>query len=304
MKILVTGGAGFIASHIVDAYLKLGHQVIVIDNLSTGKRKNINPKAKLYLGNLKNGPWVERVINRERPTVINHHAALASLRTAVRKPRELIESNIYGTMNILSAIGRYPIQKFIFSSSCSVLGHPQKLPARESTTPHPLSPYAFTKLANEEMIKFYGSWHQFHFVIFRYPNVYGPRQNPRGEAGVIPIFAQLLKRGRKPVIFGDGSKTRDYLYIDDVVKANVAALTKGENVILNLGWGKQISDQEIFDQVQKHTTSSLKPAYAPFRPWEALRISLNAGRAQKILDWQPSVSLADGIQKTIQSLDS
>lgn len=302
MKILVTGGAGFIASHIVDAYIKLGHSLIVIDNLYTGSKKNVNPKARFYRGDLKNRAFVFNVIGKEKPDIINHHAALASLRVATDEPEKLIDSNISGTMNVLLATKNNSIKKFIFASSCSVLGHPKKLPANEETPINPLSPYAFTKLANEIMIQFYAQWHKFPYVIFRYPNIYGPRQNPKSEAGIIPIFASLLRKDERPTIFGDGSKTRDYVYVTDCVDANIAALTKGKNTILNLGWGKEISDEEISEKVRNNIGSKLAPKYTPFRDWESKHISLNATKAKKILNWSPKISIDVGMKKTIDSL--
>jgi UDP-glucose 4-epimerase len=302
MKILVTGGAGFIGSHLVDAYIIDGHQVSVIDNLSTGKMENVNPKAKFYKGDLADRKFVYQIVKKERPEIINHQAALASLRGAVQRPEELVDANITGTMNLLLAAGRWPIKKFIFASSCGLLGHPQKLPVDETAPANPLSPYAFSKWLNELMITFYASWYKFTYLLFRYPNVYGPRQDPLGEAGVIPIFAGLIKKNKRPHIFGDGSKTRDYLYIDDVAQAHLLALKKGTDIILHLGWGKSISDQKIFDEVQKALDSSLKPIYEPFRDWEAKQISLDARKAKKVLGWKPLISLNEGIKQTLLAL--
>jgi UDP-glucose 4-epimerase len=302
MRILVTGGAGFIGSHIADAYVKRGHLVSIVDNLSTGKRNNVNPRARFYRGDIKNRAFVDRVMRRERPEIVNHQAALASLRTAVRKPYELVDSNMNGTLNLLIASGTYHIKHFIFASSCSIFGHPKKLPSKEHEVPHPLSPYAYTKFANEGMIVFYAMWHKFAYTIFRYPNVYGPRQNPKGEAGVIPIFGELMKKGIRPKIFGDGSKTRDYIYVDDVASAHVKALARGKNHILHLGWGKEVSDQDIFDEIERVMRTGIKPVYAPFRPWEALHISLDPAHARKTLGWKPKVRLREGVKRTIASL--
>lgn len=302
MKILVTGGAGFIGSHVVDSYLKLGHSVSVIDNLSTGKKENLSRQARFYLGDLKDRKFVLETIKKIRPDMINHHAALASLRLAVKRPEELIDANLNGTLNLLLATGKHPIKKFLFASSCSVFGSPAKLPADESCPFNPLSTYAFTKLMNEEMIRFYSAWHKFDFTIFRYPNVYGPRQNPKDEAGVIPIFANLIKNKTRPTIFGDGSKTRDYVFVSDIAKANALALKKGKNLSFNLGSGRETSDQEIFDKINNLLKSALKPIYAPFRPWEAKRIYLDAKKAEETLGWSPKVAFEEGIEKTLASL--
>ena len=302
MKILITGGAGFIGSHIADEYVRLGHKVVVVDNLSTGKRKNVNPNAKFYKGDIKNRAFVYDIMKRERPNAVNHQAALASLRKAVKEPEELVDANITGTMNLLLAAGKYPIKKFIFASSCSVFGLPKKLPATETDPVNPLSPYAFTKLADEGMIQFYARWTGFNYVIFRYPNVHGPRQNPEGEAGVVPIFVGLMKQGERPGIFGDGSKTRDYVYVGDVAHANALALRKGKNEIIHLGWKKEVSDQVIFNKIERVMNTGLSPRYLPFRSWEAKRISQNSNKAKRVLGWTPKVKLDEGIRKTVLTI--
>jgi UDP-glucose 4-epimerase len=301
MKIIVTGGAGFIGSHIVDAYIARGHSVAVIDNLSTGDRKNLNPKARFYKGDVSDRAFIYRVFKKERPQIVNHQAALASLRLATKEPEMLVDANIAGTMNVLLASGRAKIKRFIFASSCSVLGHPEKLPATESTPIDPLSPYAYSKYANETMIEFYAKWHKFPFVIFRYPNVYGPRQSAKGEAGIIPIFVGLMRKNKRPHIFGDGSKTRDYIYVTDVVSAHMKALTKAGNMILGLGTSKETSDQEIFDQIEKNMGTGIRPVYEPFRTWEAMHVSMNAARAKKVLGWKPHTHVREGVAKTVAS---
>ena len=181
-------------------------------------------------------------------------------------------------------------------------GDPEKLPAHETTTPKPLSPYGLSKLLAEETIRYYSSNNNFSHLVFRYANVYGPRQNPKGEAGVVAIFGALMKKGVSPTIFGDGTKTRDYVHVDDIVRANVLALTKGTNTTINLGWGKEIQDKEIFDTIARATKFKNTPTLAPHRDGELLRASLNATLAHTTIGWKPKVSLKNGIAKTARLL--
>lgn len=299
MKILVTGGAGFIGSHIVDKYINLGHQVVVIDDLSTGKKENLNKKAKFYKLDIRNAALVEKVFVKEKPQVVNHHAAIAEVVKSIKNPIPTLEVNVLGIVNVLRAGGAIGIKKFIFSSTGgAIYGQPKKIPADESTPPIALSAYGLSKFLGEECIKFYSRLYGFAYLIFRYPNVYGPRQNPKGEAGVVAIFSGLLQENKRPVIYGDGTKSRDYVYVDDITKANVIVLRKGKNEILNLGWGKPISDQIIFDTIAKNFGAKLKPIYAPFRKGEVYQIALNANLAKKKIGWKPHISLTEGIKKT------
>lgn len=306
MKIIVTGGAGFIASHVVDAYIKTGNKVVVIDNLLTGFRRNLNPRARFYKADIRKLRLMERIFEKERPEIVNHHAAIAEVVKSLRNPIPTFETNVLGTANVLLAFGKYgkgKNRRFIFSSTGgAIYGEPKKIPADESTPEIPLSPYGLSKLLGEETIKFYARHYGFDYVIFRYPNVYGPRQNPKGEAGVVAIFGGLMKRSIRPTIFGDGTKARDYTYVGDVVGANLLALRKGQNQTLNIGWGKPISDQMIFDTVAKESGFRGKPIYAPYRKGEVYRIALNARKAKKILGWRPKIILEEGIGKTLADL--
>ncbi|MBI4095110.1 MAG: NAD-dependent epimerase/dehydratase family protein [Candidatus Liptonbacteria bacterium] len=307
MKIIVTGGAGFIGSHIVDAYVKAGHRVAVIDNLSTGFRKNLNPRAKFYKADIQNAPLIERVFKKERPEIVNHHAAIASVIQSVRNPLAVYGANVMGTASILTALVRYgrgTRKKIIFASSGGTLygDSPEKIPADERLPMRPISPYGISKLLGEELIAHYSGAHHFSHLIFRYANVYGPRQNPKGEAGVVAIFGGLMRKGKTPVIFGDGTKTRDYAFVDDVARANLAALRRGTNVTLNIGLGKEMSDRKIFDTVAKYAHFSGKPKFAPERPGEIYRIALDAKKAKKILGWRPRTLLDEGIKRTVASL--
>lgn len=306
MKIVITGGAGFIASHIADAYVGAGHKVVVIDNLLTGLRKNLNPKVKFYKADIRNLDLMEKIFKRERPEVLNHHAAIAEVVKSLRNPIPTFQTNVLGTTNVLLAFGKYgrgKNKKIIFSSTGgAIYGEPKEIPADEKNPAVPLSPYGLSKLLDEEIIKFYARQYGFKYLIFRYPNVYGPRQNPHGEAGVVAIFGLLLKEGVRPTIFGDGTKARDYVYVSDIVRANLAVLKKGVNDTLNLGWGKLVTDQMIFDSLARETGFKQKPVYAPYRKGEVYRIAIDAKKAKKILGWTPKVKLREGIKQTLKSL--
>ena len=306
MKIIVTGGAGFIGSHVVDAYIKAGHKVAVIDNLATGFRKNVNPKAKFYKEDIRKLDAMERVFKIEKPEVVNHHAAIAEVVKSLVNPIPTYEVNLSGTTNVLLAFrkyGRGKNRKFIFSSTGgAIYGEPKKIPADEETPETPLSPYGLSKLLGEKVISFYASQYGFNYLIFRYPNVYGPRQNPKGEAGVVAIFGGLMKSGIRPTIFGDGTKCRDYTHIEDIVRANIVAIKRGRNEIINLGWGKPISDLTIFNAIAKHTNFKNKPIHAPYRKGEVYRIALAAAKANKVLQWQPTVNLDEGIKNTVKTI--
>mgnify|MGYP001561407393 CR=1 FL=1 len=306
MKILVTGGAGFIASHIVDAYINAGHRIIVVDNLSSGFRKNLNPKAVFYKADITNARAIETIFKKEKPEVVNHHAAVVEIIKSLRDPLPTLTVNILGTANLLAQFARYGTgknKKFIFASTGGALyGEPRKIPANESTPILPLSPYGLSKKLAEDTIRYYGRMHNFDYFILRYANVYGPRQNPKGEAGVVAIFSGLMKKGITPTIFGDGTKSRDYVYVGDIAHANLLATKRGKNDAVNIGSGKTISDQKIFDTIANVTGFTGKPNYAPYRKGEVYRISLDAQRAKRILGWNPSVKFEEGISRTAATI--
>ncbi len=302
MRILVTGGAGFIGSHVVDAYLRAGHRVAVIDNLATGFRKNLPAKARFYEADLRNTTLIRKIVLKEKPEIVSHHAALAEVVKSVRDPLPTFEVNVSGTAGLLLASGEAGIRKFLFASTGgAIYGEPKKVPASESEPPVPLSPYGLSKWLGEEVIRFYSRMYGFPYVIFRYPNVYGPRQNPKGEAGVVAIFAGLMRSGQQPTIFGDGTKTRDYVYVEDLVRANVTALRKGKNETLNLGWGRKVSDLDIFNTLASAMSFPDKAKHAPYRKGEVYRIALSARRARKVLGWKPAVTLEQGIRRYLEA---
>jgi len=290
MKILVTGGAGFIASHIVDAYRKAGHKVVVIDNLSHGSRKNIPAGVKFYKADIRDARAMERIFKRERPEAVNHHAALIS----VRETGGMLETNTIGTMNVLEAFAKYGSgkkKKFIFPSSAAVYGDPKQIPTKETAPTSPISVYGLSKLLAEHFIGLYAAKYGFDYIIFRYANVYGLRQ----QGGVIPIFARAMKADKKVSIFGNGNETRDYLHVSDVVRANLLALHRGRNEILNLGTGKQTEGKKVFELIARKLDYKAKPAYAPRGKAEIKKSALFPGKAKKILAWKPRVKFEKGI---------
>ena len=304
MKIIITGGAGFIASHVTDEYIKAGHKVVIIDNLSKGFRKNLNPKAKFYKADITDLAKMEEIFKKEKPEIVNHHAALAEVVVSVRDPIPTLTTNVLGTANLLLAFGHHGRgkRKFIFSSTGGAMyGAPKKLPVSE-IEPDPFSPYGLSKQLGEQTIKFYAKQFGFDYYIFRYGNIFGPRQNPHGEAGIVAIFGALMKQGQRPKIFGDGTKSRDYLYVGDVAAANLAALKKGKNVTTNLGRGILVTDQQIFDVIAGAAGYKETPIYAKYRPGEVFAISLDARRARKILGWKPKMDLKEGVRIAVDSI--
>ncbi len=303
MNILVTGGAGFIGSHVVDAHIKNGHRVTVVDNLSTGFRRNLHPRARFYNADIRNLSAILRIFKKERPAVVNHHAALASVIESMRDPGTTIAVNTVGTMNLLCAAHAGGVKKFIFASTGGAMyGSPRKIPVSERAPAEPTSPYGLSKRLAEACVEFYGREHRLSYLIFRYANVYGPRQNPKGEAGVVAIFGGRMKRRARPTIFGDGNKSRDYVYVGDVARANIIALSRGENVTLNIGTGIPTTDRDVFDAVARAAGFAKEPRYAPFRPGEIRKIALDARRAEKTLRWKPLVAFEAGIRRTIDAM--
>ncbi|PIR87955.1 MAG: UDP-glucose 4-epimerase [Candidatus Harrisonbacteria bacterium CG10_big_fil_rev_8_21_14_0_10_45_28] len=292
MRILVTGGAGFIASHIVDAYILVGHDVAVIDNLSTGSEKNLNPKAKFYNVDIRNHGEVAKVFEDFEPEVVNHHAALVSVVDSVKGAVETYEINVMGTINLLEQCGA--VKRFIFSSTGGAMYGLEAVLADESW-PNPISNYGVSKLLGEQLIQFYAKEKEFEFVIFRYANVFGPRQNPHGEAGVVAIFSKLLSTGQTPTVY-DKDATRDYVFVGDVVKANLLALDGGAGQIMNLGRGQEITNADLFSQMAKLYGFTNEAKFSPARPGEVRRVSLDVSRAKKVLGWQANTDFATGIE--------
>lgn len=302
MKILVTGGAGFIASHIVDAYINDEHKVVIVDNLSSGKKEFINAKAKFYETDIRNKEEIEKILEKEMPEVINHHAAQISVRSSVEDPINDAEINILGLLNLLEYGQKNGVKKIIFASSGGVVyGEARTLPTSEDYLPLlPISPYGISKLASEYYLNFYHKTYGINYTALRYANVYGPRQNPHGEAGVVAIFTLKLLKNKVPVINGAGGQTRDYVFVGDVVEANKAALYKDETGSFNIGTTLETNVNEIFGNLQKIIGSNVKAKHGPAKIGEQQRSCLDCRLAQKILGWQPKISLQEGLSKTVE----
>ena len=300
MKILVTGGGGFIASHVSERYIELGHTVVIVDDLSTGKRENIPSTATFYECDITNAEAMEQIIAQERPEVINHHAAQMDVRRSVREPLFDARINIVGGLGLLELAVKFGVRKVLYASTGgATYGEVDRTPVDESYPPAPICHYGVSKLTLERYLFLYKHLYGLKYSVMRYPNVYGPRQNPHGEAGVVAIFALQMLRGERPTIFGDGSKTRDYVFVDDVVEANVVLLDKADGEVLNLGRGEPVSDYRIFELVSKATGYGNDPQYAAVRRGEVQHIALSAARARSLIGWTPKISLDQGIERTV-----
>jgi UDP-glucose 4-epimerase len=305
MRILITGGAGFIGSHVATGYLHAGHEVAVVDNLSAGRKENVPVGAQLYPVDITDHECLERVFAEIRPEVVSHHAAQMDIRRSLREPLFDANVNVVGSLSVLELSARYAVNKFIFASSGgAIYGEPQKLPATESTSELPISHYGVTKLSVERYLHTYHHLYGLHFAALRYANVFGPGQNPRGEAGVVAIFIGQMLRDEVPTIFGDGSKTRDYVFIEDIVEANLLALEKGNCGTFNIGRGIEVSDYEIFDAIRQSMGYTNEPNFAPRRLGEVEHIALDANAAKRELGWKPTIGLIEGITRTIARIRS
>jgi len=299
MTVLVTGGAGFIGSHIVDALIQQGHKVVVVDNLSTGSEENINPAAKFYHMSICDDE-LKKVFQQEKPEMVSHHAAQAVVIKSMSEPLFDAEQNILGSLNVIHNCMEFNVNKIIYASSGgAVYGEPSYHPVDENHATNPISYYGVSKQTIERYLSIYSSRYGLNYVALRYANVYGPRQNPHAEAGVVAIFTQLMLKGEKPTIFGSGDKTRDYIDIRDVVTAHLLAINNGSNTILNIGTGVETSDQELFNVIAALLEFDLPPQYALFRQGEVSRINLNCSKAARELGWKPNITLKDGLTETV-----
>lgn len=301
MKILVTGGAGFIGSHIVDAYVKLGHKVVIVDNLYTGKKKNINPKVKFYKADIRNAKLMAQIFKKERFNVVSHHAAQMDVRKSVADPVFDAQVNILGLINILECARQNKVKKVIFASSGgTIYGECGKLAPKEGAPSRPDSPYGITKRASEYYLRCYEGLYGLKFTSLRYGNVYGPRQDPHGEAGVVAIFSNRILAGENVFIFGNGKQMRDYVSVNDVVDANVLALKKGDNQIINIGTNQATSVNKLFSEMAGISGYKKPPVYKPARAGELYKSFLDITKAKKVLGWKPKLALKTGLKDTIE----
>ena len=297
-RILVTGGAGFIGSHLADAFVKHGHEVAVVDNLSSGRREQVPAAAQFFPYDIKS-PETFELICRWQPQVLVHHAAQMSVRISVDDPVMDAQENILGSLNLFQAAARAQAEKIIFASTGGAMyGDQAPVPAREEDRAQPECPYGIAKLAVEHYLHFYQREHGIIPVRLRYANVYGPRQNGLGEAGVVAIFIEKFLAGEQPVINGDGLQTRDFTYVGDIVAANLRALDYPREGIFNIGTGRETDILTVYLELQKSLGSSLGPVHGPAKPGEQRRSALDSTLAREILGWKPGVSLAEGLART------
>jgi len=312
VKILVTGGAGFIGSNVVDGYIKEGHEVVVVDNLVSGKKENINPKAKFYQLDIRSAE-VKDVIEREKPEIINHHAAQISVPDSVKDPIYDADVNIKGFLNILEAAVKHGVRKIIFiSSGGAIYGNAEEYPTSEEYQPKPISPYAITKYTSEHYLTYYKHQYGLEYTTLRYANIYGPRQIPHGEAGVVAIFMDNILKGKKSFLYhypeDEEGMIRDYCFVGDVVEANIKALNKGDSDFFNIGTGVETKTLELYklilntyQEMGYNISDELKePIRQPARAGDLKRSCLVVKKASKGLGWSPKTDLKTGILKTWQ----
>ena len=299
-KALVTGGAGFIGSHLVDELLENGYDVAVVDNLSSGQLRNLNHQATFHHAEL-NDVRLNQIIQRERPEIVFHLAAQSSVRQSSLDPVADADANVMGTIRLVAAAAAEGVEKIIFSSTGgAIYGDPETIPCDEDTPINPLTPYALSKYVGEQYLELFNETYGLDYTILRYANVYGPGQNPDGEAGVIAIFAGMMLSERRPQIYGDGLQQRDFVYVSDVVRANLAAVNKGHGRTYNIGTGQQVSVEQIYQMLQQITGFEQEPDYRPKRTGEVLNIALDSARAQQELRWTPEVSLEEGLRRSVE----
>ena len=297
---LVTGGAGFIGSHIVDRLVNDGYRVAVVDNLSSGKLKNVNSSAVFYHQDITH-PSLQDVFQRELPDIVFHLAAQISVNESSKDPLKDGETNVIGTLRLLESARRSGVEKIVYSSTGGALyGDPVSNPCSEDAPIVPLAPYGMSKFMAEKYVELYHRLHQVNYTILRYGNVYGPRQDPHGEAGVVAIFSQLMCDGKQPNIYGTGDQERDFVYVDDIVNANMLAIEDGDTTTYNIGSGTGTSINSLFSILKRITNYKWDAEHVQARPGEVFKISLSSAKALDELKWSPQVKLDEGLLKTVE----
>lgn len=302
MRILVTGGAGFIGSHIVDLYVAAGHEVAIVDNFWSeggGKEANVNPKAHLYRVDITNDADLTRVFTEVKPEIVNHHAAQHSVAISAKDPKFDATVNVLGLLNVLNNCTRVKTRKVIFASSGATYGTPVRLPIDEDTPQRPESPYGITKMVSEYYLRYWHNANNITFTALRYGNVYGPRQDPNGEAGVIAIFAKRFLAHEPVRIDWDGEQRKDYVFVKDVARANQQALNRGDNDILCIGTGKATSVNEIYKTLARLTRYEPQIVKAPKRAGDIYQAYFNSSKAERILGWKPETPFEEGVKATL-----
>jgi len=299
MEVLVTGGAGFIGSNIVDGLIKEGHKVIVVDNLSTGKKENLNKEAEFFQLDIRDQE-LEKVFEENNITHVIHHAAQIDVQHSIKDPLFDAQNNILGTINVLEIAKKYEVEKIIYASSAAVYGEPDYLPVDEEHPIKAMSPYGITKHTPEHYIKMYSELYDLKYTIFRYSNVYGPRQDPKGEGGVVSIFVDKMLAEERPVIFGDGEQTRDFIHVYDIVKTNLLALEKGDNILINVSTESRDSVNDLVNYLNEILPYSLEAINEEARKGDILHSSLANGKAKELLGWTPDYDLRAGLEQTVE----
>ncbi len=302
MRIIVTGGAGFIGSHIAEAYVAAGHEVVVIDSLwekGGGRRENVPAGASFIHMDVRD-KGIERFFREFSPEIVNHHAAQHSVAISARDPRLDADVNVMGLINVLDTSVKFGVRKVIFASSGATFGEPKRLPIDENTPQHPESPYAITKMVAEHYLRFYKTQHGLDFTAFRYGNVYGPRQDPSGEAGVIAIFIGRFLARQSVKIYWDGMQTRDYVYVGDLADLNLLGLEKGSGQCYCIGTNKRTSVNEIHSALAQVTGFTAPVEYLPKRPGDVRDAQIDPALAERELGWKPKTSLLDGMRSTVE----
>ena len=300
MKILVTGGAGFIASHIADKFIEEGHEVVILDDLSTGFEKNINPEVKFVKLNI-GDEKVSNMFKEEKFDVVNHHAAQMDVRRSVIDPVFDANTNIIGTINLLQNSVKYGVKKFTFASTGgAVYGEQEYFPADENHPTNPVSPYGISKLSVEKYLYFFFKEHKLNYTILRYANIYGPRQNPFGEAGVVAIFSTKFLKGEQPIINGTGEQTRDYVFVKDVVNANILTLADEESDIYNVGTGIETNVNELYKIINDIVGNGQEEKHGSAAPGEQMRSVITSEKLFNKFNWHPSTKLIDGLKESVE----
>lgn len=299
-KILVTGGTGFVGSHLVDKLVQRRHKVVVIDNLSTGFRSNLNPRAKFYKIDICSAA-IDKIFEKEKFDYMFHYAAQVDVRKSLQNPILDVEVNISGSLNLLRSCQRRKVKKVVFASTGgAIYGEQEYFPADERHPELPISPYGVAKLSVEKYLYFYQEVYGIHYVALRYSNIYGPRQNPKGDSGVVAIFSEKLLTDSPLTTYGDGRQTRDYLYVEDAVNAALLALKSKSSGAFNIGTGRETSVNQLCRMMKAKTSSKSKKVYAPFRAGEQRRSCIDYTKAKKLLGWKPRFDLDSGLDLTLK----
>lgn len=299
MRVLVTGGAGFIGSHTVDRLVNAGAEVIVVDDLSTGKKDNINPNVNFFELSIESKD-LSSIFENHKPDYVIHLAAQVSVPKSIKDPIKDCTTNILGCVNVLENCRIHGVKKIVYASSAAVYGNPEEIVVTEQTPKSPLSFYGISKLTPEMYLHTYNFLYGLKYTVLRYANVYGPRQDALGEGGVVSIFADKIISGESPCIFGDGEQTRDFIYVEDVAEANIRAMTDADQMTLNVGTGGRTSVNKLYSVMVRIAGSNVEPVYKEPRDGDIKHSCMDITKITKSLSWKPKFSLEEGLAKTIE----